>query len=68
MTARISCLSSSVNSISLEAKFSSKRSGLVVPGMAIIPSAATQAKATCVTEQPLRCASALKFSAIFLLA
>jgi hypothetical protein len=64
---RISSLSPPVNSTSLEAKFSSKRCGLVVPGIGIMPCAITQAKATCVRVQPLRWARVLICSTIFLL-
>lgn len=59
MIRRISRFSSSVKSIFRDAKFVSSRAAFVVPGMAIMPCAATHARATCVTEQPLPSASFL---------
>lgn len=56
---RMSFSSSSVNSMSRDVQFSSKREGLVVPGIAINPCAATQARAICATEQLLRVANCL---------
>lgn len=57
MSVLIASLSSLVNSMFREAKFSSRRDAFVVPGMAIMPCAATQASAIWDSVQPLATAS-----------
>ena len=50
--------------MSLDMTFSSNRVALVVPGIAIIPCAATHANAICVRVQPFRVANRLISSTI----